>query len=321
MKITKRVVADSEVTLDDEFRDDPDEVSLLGIARKREDDRKAKEAAEARARRIAELREKYSDVFEEREGETARDRVERLFEQFVPDRGPAELVIGELIRALSKIGYRWYNDGDIYFMGYGIETAGDAAKYLCDMVPGFEDEAENFIDNLRYGAPEDDEYEQHLNTLFEMVLDYIDDNLDVVLEPNTDDMFNHDGTELWSELEPKDDVEIEIPYDVQRFYELGLNSSEVVSAMNEWVHDDLNFRQADIAAEGPGWRDADAVTFSDVPVSMVEDLVDFFSEGMWESYVQELIEEYGDPDEVDEDEDDGYDEYDDEDGEEDEVDE
>lgn len=53
-----------------------------------------------------------------------------LFEALVPPSGNANTVAGEMIRAVNKIGHRFFNDGDIYFAGYGIETAGSPAIYL-----------------------------------------------------------------------------------------------------------------------------------------------------------------------------------------------
>ncbi|MFR6329616.1 MAG: hypothetical protein ACLUOI_12820 [Eisenbergiella sp.] len=43
---------------------------------------------------------------------TSQDRLEQLFDQYVPEEGPAPTVAGEIIRAISYIGWRWMNDGD-----------------------------------------------------------------------------------------------------------------------------------------------------------------------------------------------------------------
>ena len=55
---------------------------------------------------------------------------EKLFKKLVPSQGKCKTVEGELIRATAKVGYRWYNDGDKFFEGYGCETCGPAATYL-----------------------------------------------------------------------------------------------------------------------------------------------------------------------------------------------
>ena len=50
------------------------------------------------------------------------ERINKLFEELVPVSGKAESLAGELIRAMSRIAYRFYNDGDQVGMGYGKET-------------------------------------------------------------------------------------------------------------------------------------------------------------------------------------------------------
>ena len=35
-----------------------------------------------------------------------------------------------MIRALNRLVYRWYNDGDRFWEGYGTETAGPAHSFL-----------------------------------------------------------------------------------------------------------------------------------------------------------------------------------------------
>lgn len=58
------------------------------------------------------------------------ERINKLFEELVPASGKAESLAGELIRAMSRIAYRFYNDGDQVGMGYGKETCNPAARFL-----------------------------------------------------------------------------------------------------------------------------------------------------------------------------------------------
>lgn len=62
-------------------------------------------------------------------------RINTLFDKLVPDSGKADMVAGEIIRAISHIGCRNWNDGDHLGIGYGRETVNPAARYLaakCD---------------------------------------------------------------------------------------------------------------------------------------------------------------------------------------------
>ena len=58
------------------------------------------------------------------------ERINQLFEELVPASSKAENLAGELVRAMARIGYRWYNDGDQVGIGYGRETCNPAARFL-----------------------------------------------------------------------------------------------------------------------------------------------------------------------------------------------
>lgn len=68
---------------------------------------------------------------------TLEKQISELFDALVPAQGPAGTLEGEVIRAVSRIGYRYYNDGDMFFEGYGCETAGSCMAFLteCDELP------------------------------------------------------------------------------------------------------------------------------------------------------------------------------------------
>ena len=55
------------------------------------------------------------------------ERINKLFKELVPETGKADSLAGELVRAMSRIGYRFYNDGDQLGIGYGKETCNPAA--------------------------------------------------------------------------------------------------------------------------------------------------------------------------------------------------
>ena len=60
-----------------------------------------------------------------------------FFDELVPEQGKADTKAGELIRAINRISYRNYNDGDRFNEGYGLETCGPAACFL--IKNGFDD--------------------------------------------------------------------------------------------------------------------------------------------------------------------------------------
>jgi len=63
-------------------------------------------------------------------GEPYESRNKKLYDVLVPAMGSAETIEGEILRAVNRIAYRYYNDGDYFFEGYGAETAGPAHSFL-----------------------------------------------------------------------------------------------------------------------------------------------------------------------------------------------
>ena len=61
---------------------------------------------------------------------TLMDRVNAKFEELVPLEGKADTLAGEIVRAISRIGYRFYNDGDQVGMDYGKQTCNPPARFL-----------------------------------------------------------------------------------------------------------------------------------------------------------------------------------------------
>ena len=60
--------------------------------------------------------------------------IDNLRDKYVPGSGKADTVGGEIIRALDRLLYRFYNDGDQVGEGYGIETCNGSYRYLSHKV-------------------------------------------------------------------------------------------------------------------------------------------------------------------------------------------
>ena len=87
-------------------------------------------------------------------------------DRLMPTSGKAETVAGEIIRAVDRIWYRWYNDGDKINVGYGKETCNGTARFL-EKIRGSEFPAE-----VWNGCLDDDGYTEDSR------MDFIDDDLD-----------------------------------------------------------------------------------------------------------------------------------------------
>lgn len=130
----------------------------------------------------------------------AEKKIEVLFEELVPASGKADTVAGEIVRAVSRIAYRNYNDGDHIGIGYGNETCNPAARYLGKVVGGRVQQA--IID--MWGVGDDDRYDKAVEALEEVVLEYLEQHPELKTTANSEDMWDYRN-----ELEDRDDPEDE----------------------------------------------------------------------------------------------------------------
>lgn len=118
------------------------------------------------------------------------DVVERglceLFDKYVPFSGKADTVGGEVIRAISRIVYRNFNDGDCIGVDYGNETCNAPARYLKYITK--EADIRALIDDM-WGNEFD--YDTKLEKLEYLVYQYVTDNEWVFERKNDDDMWNY----------------------------------------------------------------------------------------------------------------------------------
>ena len=143
------------------------------------------------------------------------ERINKLFEELVPSEGKADSLAGELVRAMSRIGYRFFNDGDMVNQEYGKETCNTPARFL--MAKGNHEIADLTV--ALWEIFSEDAYEKVLDTLEAAVADYIEQNPDLRSQP-TEDMWSffdeeEDKDDSWDEEE--DDWEEE-DYDEEEDY-------------------------------------------------------------------------------------------------------
>ena len=124
--------------------------------------------------------------------EDLKVRINEKFERLVPATGKADTVAGEIVRAMCRIGYRWYNDGDMIGQGYGKETCNPAARFLGAKV---DDATAHLLWNLMYEycLLPDDLYEEKLDDVLAGVLDFLDAHPDLETTPNAEDMFDYEN--------------------------------------------------------------------------------------------------------------------------------
>ena len=140
------------------------------------------------------------------------EELNKLFDELVPASGKADTMAGELVRAICRISYRWYNDGDQLGIGYGKETCNPAGRYLGEFGS---DEMAKMLYQLIYDPIYDDSYdgayEAALIDLEGETLKYLKDNPELRTMPNEIDMW-----ELRDKYEDVDDTDSDYMDDEER---------------------------------------------------------------------------------------------------------
>ena len=119
-------------------------------------------------------------------GKELEDRNEPLYDKLVPGQGDAETVEGEMLRAINRIVYRYYNDGDEYTTGYGTETVGPAHSFLVNANTGVRSAMNMIFTN---GT----NYEETIEDALEHILSHIEAKQGKYTKNTAGDMFDYDA--------------------------------------------------------------------------------------------------------------------------------
>ena len=153
-------------------------------ARQKELDAKA--AKEATIAQGKELYDKFIKAIHE-EAHDTDSAIDEAFKLLVPRSGKADTVAGEMVRAMMRIMYRDYNDGDKFYEGYGLETCGGSAQYLCNKNEKLENAFNDLVTEAQNYYDFDDKYTEALVDIADILLDILEENPELFGEANTDD--------------------------------------------------------------------------------------------------------------------------------------
>ena len=97
------------------------------------------------------------------------DKFEKLFDKYLPVRGEGETKATQIVTAVCKLVYKWYNDGDVFDNSYALEgwanDLSDYANWLWEHT-----EANEILDKV-FNCYNDSHYEDLLKELSDKLLD------------------------------------------------------------------------------------------------------------------------------------------------------
>ena len=122
--------------------------------------------------------------------------------EYIPDRGKADTIGGEMTRAVERIAYRWFNDGDNVgsfdmYDDYDIPSVTFAAAYIIDEYSSFGSlgrKLKQVVEELVYNDYTDPDYERGIVRLCQVARDIFDTSPEIFSKRNSDNMFDHDVT-------------------------------------------------------------------------------------------------------------------------------
>ena len=271
-----------------------DDVNLMRLARDAEAKRQAEEERKRVEAEKASYRKKFAGILDKVASMDNIDaKMEFLFDKLVPQSGKADTKAGELVRAMEKIRYRDWNDGDIFYAGYGKETAGPAAEYLC---MNANTAIDNDIDNIVGYELRDDEYTSALNKMAEHLVDFLIENPELLATPNDKDMLNCKPNHIFDEI-----VMHTFDCDFGEFTNelLDRYDRDAVDEIEGWLDDFVN--QHTEEGEVSSWA-RDAYEIRNLDILELEEV-----EREWDRFAADLEDylegEYGDEEEEDGEED------------------
>lgn len=120
------------------------------------------------------------------------DKFDSIINKYMPDNGEGETIASQIVTAIDKLIYKWYNDGDVYdntndkMRGWSNDLS-DCANWL----DKYCEPASKILDNI-YSCDNDDEYEDILKELADKCLD---ENYLVTMEekPKQGSIYKCDG--------------------------------------------------------------------------------------------------------------------------------
>jgi len=220
---------------------------------------------------------------------------EHLFDVLVPDSGKCDTLAGEILRAVNKIEYRWFNDGDRWFEDYGIETAGPAAKFLMNVEI---DDETPFWDAVLISAENNYDgnyYDRWVEDMKKFAVDTIKAN-PTLLAKETSDMLDIDyrDVERWLDdegLVPTYETDADIPSELDAHLEKGnISERDIQWEVESWC-ENAGCYNASVEVNGYVYIDGlNKAAYDELDGNLYRWL---------EQYAEDLTEEYGDPYEED----------------------
>lgn len=247
--------------------------------KKAEDEHKAKEEEKTLAGKGVELYNSFVNIFNN-DSLNLQSKLNKLDDLLVPASGKADTVAGELIRAIQRVLYRDYNDGDRFYTGYGLETCASSVAYIIDTLN--DSDISDIFSELSYNDTIDSKYTKQLESVASYILlDLFTDSSLFTKSPKDSRYYNSKTLEDIIERDKQHEFEIYLG-DVESYVENGCIS---YSDVEDFLHNLCsNYGGEVYGAYG-------SFTIQNLSSEQVEQWEEMYDNEL-DSYLEELESEY-----------------------------
>lgn len=282
------------LTLSDDDLMDPASIDFKKIGKQAADKEAAEAAQQEFEKQTANLRQQREPVLNKlkqgvHSGLPVFDIIHNVFDDIIPPQGAADSVAGELLRAIYRIRYRDYNDGDKFFTGYGLETCGSSASYLFDN--GFAAEIQKILDDAYRLVDNDDAYTHAIELLAEKVVQTIINEPKLLWTPNTVDSREYKYDYI-SENQPRYEYELYGSDDIDILVNNGtLDAWDLKSYVEEIIENNHIYDGAEVAI--PWSHDSTSITVTELTGDGYAELESTFTRNV-DKFWEDLVNEHSD---------------------------
>lgn len=156
------------------------------------------------------------------------------YAELMPNQGPSKYYAGEIIRAVNKVAYDYYNNG------FGNRWDAPAA-FLMDNVPNLSEDVKRMLLTYASGTSTDGNLKNTISDMANSVLDYLDQKVDINTPNNAGDMWDADtegyNFEEARDHEYDDEDDYDPDYDIDVYND---DDDDLSEKLSDYVHTPKN---------------------------------------------------------------------------------
>lgn len=150
------------------------------------------------------------------------DKFDEISDKFLPSRGEGDNAATQAVTAVTKLVYKWYNDGDVYDNNYGLSGWVNNLSSYANWLYYHADGCGEILRRIKTIGGNTDEYEKILKDIADLVMneEYLDKLKEKYHNRTVFSIYDYDGIFEFTEDDDEDEEEDDyFDYDEDEDYE------------------------------------------------------------------------------------------------------